>query len=819
MYKYYIDYILNMATHIYNGFLAFFCSINGDSGYYSNFFLIGYPYGEDETKDDISAYLDKTNIGTTEDDNIFIYLMNKKNLENNLFKFEFAQKIRLVSMSPEIRFFNVIDGQQIGPLSANSFFGENNLLKENKNLIRTSQYYNFMYQYVVKDEGITDDIVETGTSSRVLYGRTNTLKFQLCPSGDCPSECSFDSYINKECTLTGTDQAIIEQVQALISIYDDYSKVLSLELRENVYVELTNDKKEKLLEKDSNLPWIDLGECAQKIRNTLPLSDNIPLIILKYGTTSDLTYENYFTYEIYRGDTHAKIDLSICKDNNINTIGMIIEPKMKKNVANSVENMVDQGYNPFDINDKFYREICTPYDSPDGTDFLLDDREEYYYSSINTITCPDNCNISSYPLDNKYLKCNCPIEEGETLNLKHMSGKNVANSLKTTFKNSNWKAMICYKLIFDKEIFPKNIGSILSLILFIIYLGFFIYYLIEGITPLQDNIAEMMSSEQENKNEIEEIKSKEQNPAVITFKNPPKKNNSRNNDNKDKDNTGLTIIRKSNDIKIVELDNDKNEIKTKKDGTYTEGANLYRKKETEMNNDEKKYKNLDDFELNNLEYLEACKYDKRSFLKVYWSVLKREHIILFTFVSRNDYNLFYVKIERFLILLCTQMFMNGLFFTDDSMHKATKSDDYNFGQQLPKIIFSIIGTHVIEVLLCYLSMTDTAMYEIKELGQRKYSEKIIEEKVNKMKRKLIAYFIITFILFAFYWYFISAFCAVYQNTQKIFLLDFLIGTLFDYIVPFIIYLLKVLIRYLSIAKLSNKTGEIVYKISDLIPIF
>ena len=195
MYKYYLDYLKNIATHNYNGFLAFFCSID-DYPAYSNFFLIGYPYGEDETKDDISAYLDKTNIGTTEGDNIFIYLMNKKNLENNLFKFEFAQKIRLVSMSPEIRFFNVIDGQQIGPLSANSFFGENHLLKENKNLIRTSQYYNFMYQYVVKDEGITDDIVETGTSSRVFYGRTNTFKFKLCDD-ICGSECSFDSYIIK----------------------------------------------------------------------------------------------------------------------------------------------------------------------------------------------------------------------------------------------------------------------------------------------------------------------------------------------------------------------------------------------------------------------------------------------------------------------------------------------------------------------------------------------------------------------------------------------------------------------------------------------
>ena len=45
------------------------------------------------------------------------------------------------------------------------------------------------------------------------------------------------------------------------------------------------------------------------------------------------------------------------------------------------------------------------------------------------------------------------------------------------------------------------------------------------------------------------------------------------------------------------------------------------------------------------------------------------------------------------------------------------------------------------------------------------------------------------------------------------------GTLLGYIEPFIIYLLKVLLRHLSIAKLSNKKGEIVYKISDLIPIF
>ena len=407
----------------------------------------------------------------------------------------------------------------------------------------------------------------------------------------------------------------------------------------------------------------------------------------------------------------------------------------------------------------------------------------------------------------------------------------MVKSFKSTLKNSNWRAMNCYKLVFDKEIFGKNAGAILTLILLIIYVGFFVYYIFEGITPLQDTIAGMMSAADDNKEEAEKnAQDKEKSPAVISFKNPPKKSNSENEENKDKKSSGTILDKKENDIQIVSEGSDKKErasvtdkdlskIHIKKDSIYTEEVNLYRRKETEKEDNEEKYKDLDDFQLNNLEYVEACKYDKRTFLKTYWSVLKREHIILFTFVSRNDHNLFYVKIERFIFLLCTQLFMNGLFFIDDSMHKTTKSKDYNFGQQLPKIIFSLICTHVIEVFLCYLSMTDTVIYEIKDLSKRKHTEQIIAEKINTMKKKLIAYFIVTLVLFIFYWYFVSAFCAVFQNTQKAYLLDFLIGTIISFADPFIIYLLKVALRYLSLAKLKDRKGAIVYKISDLIPIF
>ena len=88
-------------------------------------------------------------------------------------------------------------------------------------------------------------------------------------------------------------------------------------------------------------------------------------------------------------------------------------------------------------------------------------------------------------------------------------------------------------------------------------------------------------------------------------------------------------------------------------------------------------------------YFEASDLDKRSFIRTYWSVLVREHYVLFTFVSRNDYNLFYIKIERFFILICTEVTMNGMFFVHETMYKK-QTGDTSFAQKIPQIIFSLL---------------------------------------------------------------------------------------------------------------------------------
>ena len=241
-------------------------------------------------------------------------------------------------------------------------------------------------------------------------------------------------------------------------------------------------------------------------------------------------------------------------------------------------------------------------------------------------------------------------------------------------------------------------------------------------------------------------------------------------------------------------------------------------KEKEKEKENKKQNIYDDYELNNMKYDDAYDLDNRSCLKTYWSVIKREHYVIFTFISRNDYNLFYIKIERFFILICTEMTMNGMFFVHEMMYKK-EIGDTSFAQKIPQFVFSLLVTHGIEIILCFLGMTDVHYYEIKALPKEEKNDERIFRILDKLKRKLIAFFIFTFLLFLFHWYFISAFCAVYQNTQVIFLRDCGITILTSLIDPFIIYALTCILRAISLSKCCKKKLCCIYKLSDIIPIF
>ena len=257
------------------------------------------------------------------------------------------------------------------------------------------------------------------------------------------------------------------------------------------------------------------------------------------------------------------------------------------------------------------------------------------------------------------------------------------------------------------------------------------------------------------------------------------------------------------------------EEKKKKSVKFNDKQLIVEKKE-----ELKTYENLSDYEYNGLEYIIALEIDNRRFLRVYWSLLKREHTIIFTFFAWNDFNIFSIKLSKFFFLICTDMVLNVFFFSDESMHNIYESEgSFDFFDQLAQMIYTTIVSQVLQIFLNYLTMTDIHYYNIKSLKKDVINKSRVLGIINCIKYKIIAFYVFTFLLFLFYWYTVAAFCAVYHNTQIIFITDSILSFIIGLAYPFILYFIPTGLRFLSLRAKEKKNLKIVYKLSDIIPFF
>ena len=138
-----------------------------------------------------------------------------------------------------------------------------------------------------------------------------------------------------------------------------------------------------------------------------------------------------------------------------------------------------------------------------------------------------------------------------------------------------------------------------------------------------------------------------------------------------------------------------------------------------------KKEQLNDEELNTLEYNLAIKRDKRSYFQYYCSLLKKKDLILFTFCPMEDYNLLPIKISLFLIFFSLNLVINGFFFSDETMHKIyIDKGASNILHRIAEIIYSSIISGIIKIILKSLSLSETKILEIKR--QKNLKNAIIE---------------------------------------------------------------------------------------------
>ena len=274
--------------------------------------------------------------------------------------------------------------------------------------------------------------------------------------------------------------------------------------------------------------------------------------------------------------------------------------------------------------------------------------------------------------------------------------------------------------------------------------------------------------------------------------------NSKNNDinNQTKDGTKIPINIMDNNIENNvnnnenNNDNNKNEDKDKKDSFIDE-------------------------ELNRMEYEKALKYDKRKYFKYYWSLIKKKNLIILTFFANddNDYNIFLLKFGLLTLSISLFFSVNALFFRDSTMNDIYyKKGKYDLFYQLPQIIYSsIISCFTIFILKKLSLVQSEAINLVKEKNQAK-----IQQKIKSFKCKMTIFFIYGITLLLFFWYYITAFGAVYKNTQKHLITDTIFSFLMSMSYPFIYIWIPTILR---IKSLETKDRPYMYKFSKFLSLF
>ena len=539
---------------------------------------------------------------------------------------------------------------------------------------------------------------------------------------------------------------------------------------------------------NSNYTTINLGECENILKKYYNISEESKLYILKIDKEQKGKNYPQIEYQVFYPSISGKMEilnLSLCDGTDIElSIPIVINGTIDK-------------YNP---KSNYYNDICSKATSKSNTDIPLGDRRNEFINK-NMSLCEENCELTDYDNNKKRAKCSCNAKKSLSLNNIELNGKNLFENLLDFKRITNIEIIKCYKIVFNIKNIKKNYGFYISIFVIILYFICLFAFYCKSKKNLINEIFKIIEAKNKG-NQINKSK-----PINIINK------------------TKFKGAKKLIFTKTKKFESTQKRIKNEsKSNIMILNNNRKNKKFTEIHkkvgkiND--KYKNIlecTETELNSLSYIEALKKDKRTYIQYYCSLLKKKQIILFSFYPNKDYNSQIIKSFLFFFFYTSDMTVNALFFTDDTMHKIyVDSGLFDLSYQLPQIIYSFLISSVVNFIIEYLSLSEETIISIKS---NKFLNIYKSKKlINKMKTKFCFFFIISFILLSAFGYYISCFCCIYENTQLHLIKDTLMSFGISLIYPILFNLIPGIFR---IGALRSKKGDKVcmYKLSKFIEFF
>jgi len=664
---------------------------------------------------------------------------------------------------------------------------------------------------------------------------TNIKSLECCDYYDNEAHCDFNKTDNN-----AISKEIMNFYNNIIFALEDLDyKIIKTE---NIFLQFSTVY-EQLINSSDLGSSIDLGECEDKLREQEGLNENEELLMVKLDIKNTTTNAVFVQYEIFNPRNYSKVSLDVCKNIKIK---IIVPVYLEEEDLSLVTHLKENGYNAFDINDDFYNDVCSVYTAQNGADMVLYSRKTRIYDSVKELyLCQKGCEFASFDTNTSKAECHCIAQTNDTITdvskISFEKADFFDNFYKTLY-NSNFRVLKCYKLTFSSKGVKSNYGFYIMTFLLATFIAFIIVHLIVGQTRIINIINNILKSKgiSDNNNDIKDKKpeiEKENKKKIILQNNtdrpetkgdlnvdiniedlqaPVKKRNTNDNKpNKDQIDTKKDITIYNTTNQINEIDNQVEEKDNKINDIDEKNGNNDKIDKNENTTNEQ-YKNLTDPEKDELDYEIAIIMDKRTFWQYYISQLKRGHLIIFTFITTDDYNLRQIKILLFIVSFTLFFTINGFFFGDDSMDQIYEDNAiFNFLFQLPQILYSSIVSSVIDIILNKLTISEEQILEMKKEEDIEKCKQKANKIKNCLKLKLIIFLILSSILMLFFWYFISCFCAVYGNTQLILIEDTFISFGTSMLYPFGLKLIPAIFRIPAL-RAPKRDKKYLYKISLLL---
>ena len=706
---------------------------------------------------------------------------------------------------------------------------------------------NYNKEIIIADSNKYPDIEKT------QYKITDLTKFD---SEEAKIEPPTEEYAKREIIRIETNKTLYEMTKNLSKIVEEINF-------DNIYFMKSKDyliKINPINNKDiyNNSTHIDFSECEKTLRrinNISPLKE-LFLVTLEIYKKDEKSLTNQVEYEVY-DDQKRKLDLSVCQNDEINIYYSISNKTFLD--KDKIKYFLDLGIDILNSNDVFFNDICYPY-SEKSVDIILNDRIEDIYQNYSM--CDNNCNYNKIDLASMTITCKCGTKRVVNSQLEKLTFDHI---LLDIISNSSIGVVKCYNLVFNFSNKLENIGFWIFSILFLINTSFVIHYFINGIIPIKKYIvSEMVKYNYLDNFHNPNKKAKNRKVNIFNFSNNQsnihmdlklkkdeytnynidkklielnkynnrkkgfhikiykRKLNDLNSNSKEKSSlNSINKITSSNKyIQLKMSEKEKENIKTE---------NQYFMIQINANNSKNNKPPESKFYLNNYDYEEALQYDKRTFGSIYYiCLLSKENIL----------NIIYIKspLELTSLRLCIFVFMYSCDLTFNTMFyfNSNISDRYHYeGKNL--FWFSLLNnvaiTIISSILSFFLSITleflTNSKEEIEEIFRkeekkmRKDSKYIVSKATKKkilmniydiiknLKIKILFFIILECSLLLFFFYFVTAFCEVYQNTQISWLCDSFVSFILSFPIEFLLAFLNASFYKLSLAKKSSLLYKIV----------